>query len=142
MKKANAAERYKQKLQDTQDLQKRHTDLLEELDEVRQHFKVAEKARQEIPGLHLALEEYKKILPKIEQDRHDLQIMKKHLEFDNDALAKRCSSANEQHARDQQSIAELTNKLADCELRQGSTSIDREGLKSEIEGGAKKETQL
>lgn len=142
MKKANAAERYKRKLQDTQDLQKRNVELCEELEEVRQQFSVADKARQEVAGLHLALEEYKRILPKIEQDRHDLQMVKKHLEFDNEALAGRCASAEEQHARDQQSIADLTGKLADYELSQGSASIDQEGLKSEIEGGTNKATQL
>lgn len=142
MKKANAAERYKQKLQDTQDLQKRHAELREELDEVRQQYHVADQARQEVAGLHLALEEYKRILPKIEQDRHDLQMVKKHLEFDNAALAERCQSAKEQHTRDQQNIADLSNKLAEHELSQGSTSIGREGLKSEIEGGTNKATQL
>lgn len=142
MKKANTAERYKQKLQATQDLQKQHEDVVEELNEVRQQFNVAEKARQQVAGLHSALDEYKRILPKIEQDRHDLQMMKKQLEFDNAALAERWESANEQHARDQESIADLADKLADYELSQGSTSIIREGLSSEINSGTKNETQL
>lgn len=142
MKKANAAERYKQKLQDTQDLQKRHAELREELEEVRQQYIVADQARQEVAGLHLALEEYKRILPKIEQDRHDLQMVKKHLEFDNAALAERCEAAKDQHARDQQNIAELTDKFDERDLSRGSASIDREGLKSEIEGGTSKATQL
>ena len=136
MKKANAAERYKQKLQDTQDLQKRHVELREELDEVRQQYNVADQARQEVPGLHLALEEYKRILPKIEQDRHDLQMVKKHLEFDNAALAERCEAAKDQHAR------ELMDKFDERELNRGSTSIERAGLKSEIESGTNKATQL
>lgn len=142
MKKANAAERYKQKLQDTQDLQKRHVELREELDDVRQQYNEADKARQEVPGLHLALEEYKRILPKTEQDRHDLQMVKKHLEFDNAALAERCASAEELHARDQQNIADLTNQLIESEQSRGSSSIDGEGLKSEIEGGTSNATQL
>lgn len=126
-------------MHETQDLQKRHAELLEELGEVREQYKVADKARQEIPGLHLELEEYKRILPKVEQDRHDLQMMKKTLELDHDDLTAQCASAKEQHERDQQSIAELTGKLADYELSQGSASV---GLKSEIEDGPNEETRL
>jgi chromosome segregation ATPase len=116
--------------------------LLEELNEVRQQFTIADKARQQVTGLQLALEEYKRILPKIEQDRHELQMMKKQLEFDNVALAQRWEEANEQRARDQESIANLTDKLGDFELERASISVNGEGLDSEIEGVTRKEALL
>ncbi len=141
-KKANTAERYKQKLQATQDLQKQNAELQEELSEVRQQFNHADKARQQVAGLQLALEEYKRILPKIEQDRHELQMMKKQLEFDNAALAQRWERANEQHARDQESIANLTDKLGEFELSRNPTTVDSEGLDSELEESTRKEALL
>lgn len=116
--------------------------MLEELNEVRQQFTIADKARQQVTSLQLALEEYKRILPKIEQDRHELQMMKKQLEFDNAALAQRWEEANEQHARDQESIANLTDKLSDFELGRASISINGEGLDSELEGVTRRETLL
>lgn len=142
MKKANLAERYKKKLQATQDLQKQYEDLVEEFNEVRQQFSIADKDRQQVAGLLQANEEYKRILPKIEQDRHELQMMKKQLEFDNAALAQRWDDANEQHARDQESIATLTDKLGDYELSQASKSIESNGLASEIEKSTRIEAQL
>lgn len=140
VKKANTVERYKQKLQAAQGLEKQNEELLAELSEVRQQFNIADEARQKIAGLQLELEEYKRILPKIEQDRHELQMMKKQLEFDNLALAQRCELANDQHANDQKSLVSLTGKLADVE-NQGS-AINREGLYSELERGARTDEQL
>lgn len=142
MKKANVAERYKKKLQATQDFQKQNEDLLEELNEVRQQFNIADGARQQVAGLLLAAEEYKRILPKVEQDQHELQMTKRQLEFDNAALAQRWEDANEQHARDQESIATLTDQLGEYELGQASQSIESNGLASEIEKSTRKEAQL
>ena len=142
MKKANAAERYRKKLQEAQDLEKKNEDLRTELSEVRQQFSVADEARQQATGLQLALEEYKRILPKIEQDRHELQMMKTQLEFDNQTLAQRCKLAKDQHANDQESIANLSNKLADLELSNGANAISCEGLDSEIRHGTRREVEL
>ncbi|KAG7010177.1 hypothetical protein G7Y79_00001g004490 [Physcia stellaris] len=110
-KKANAAEKYKQKIQAGQDLQKENAGLREELLEVRELYQGAEQDRQQLPGLQRAVEDYKRVLEKVEQEHYELQQMKRQLEFDNKALAKRWDAANDQHTRDQDSIADLSERL-------------------------------
>ena len=141
-KKANTAERYKQKLQANQALQKQNEELREELDEVRQQLASSEKGRQQVAGLQLAMEEYKRILPKIEREHHELQMMKKQLEFDNATLAQRWDTAKEQQARDQESIANLTDRLADLENSRSPTLVESRSLSSELEESTRKETLL
>lgn len=112
-RKANTAEKYKQKLQAGSDLQKENLGLRDELAELRQDYERARQARTQIAGLQQAVDEYKRVLPKIEQERHELQMMKKQLEFDNAALAQRCDKASGQYKRDQATIAGLNERLGD-----------------------------
>lgn len=141
-KKANTAERYKQKLEASQNLQKENLGLREELNEVREQLGSAQSARDRVAGLEVAIEEYQRTLPKIEQDRHELQIVKQHLEFDNDALAQRCEAANEQIARDKETIANLTDKLRDVDGHRKLDSINGNGLAVELSETANEEIQL
>lgn len=143
MKRANTAERYKQKLEASQNLQRENSGLREELNEVREQLKSAQSARDRVAGLEVAIEEYERTLPKIEQDRHELQIVKQHLEFDNNTLAQRCEAANEQIAREKEIIANLNNKLRDVNSSsRGSDSIDGKGLEIELGQHANEEAQL
>lgn len=141
-KKANTAERYKQKLEASQNFQKENVGLHEELNEVREQLRSAQSARDRVAGLEVAIEEYQRTLPKIEQDRHELQIVKQHLEFDNDALAQRCEAANEQIARDKETIANLTDKLRDVDGHGKSDSLNGKGLAIELSESADEEMQL
>lgn len=141
-KKANTAERYKQKLEASQNLQKENVGLREELNEVHEQLRSAQSARDRVAGLEVAIEEYQRTLPKIEQDRHELQIVKQHLEFDNDALAQRCEAANEQIAREKETIANLTDKLRDVDGHRKSDSINGKGLAIELSESADEEMQL
>ena len=125
-KKANTVDKYKQKLQASQNLEKENQRLQSELDDLREGHQNADQSKQQIAGLQLAVEEYKRILPKIEQDRHELQMMKRQLEFDNATLAQRCEAANELHAKDQETIADLMGKT-------GSARPSSEGLDAELE---------
>lgn len=146
-------ERYKQKLQASQGLQKDNTYLREELEEIRGRFVAADEERQTVGGLQLRVNEYEKILPTLEQDRHQLQLMKKQLEFENIELAQRWNAANEQHALDQESIADLNEKLEDLQRRASSLSLSRSNdsmanlrglrtLSSELEKSTRDEEQL
>lgn len=146
-------ERYKQKLQASQALQKDNTDLREELEEVRGRFDAADEERKIVAGLQLRIKEYEKILPTLEQDRHELQLMKKELEFENIDLAQRWNAANEQHALDQENIADLSDKLEDTQRRISSSSVLRSNdnagnlgglgnLGSELEKRTEDEEQL
>ncbi|CAF9935165.1 MAG: hypothetical protein HETSPECPRED_009681 [Heterodermia speciosa] len=143
-KKANAAEKYKQKIQAGQDLQKENKELREELSEVRDLYQGAERARQQVPGLQMAVEDYKRVLEKVEQEHYELQQMKKQLEFDNKALAKRWDEANDRQTRDQESIADLSEKLRTLGGSPPVTPTAREhgGLENEFTGLGEKEQRL
>ena len=141
-KKANTAEKYKQKLQASQQLQKENSDLREELNEVREQTKSSQPARQRFAELEVAIDEYKRTLPKNEQDRHQLQIVKQHLEFDNATLAQRCAAADEQHTRDKEHIASLTDRLHNVEFNRGPSSTEEGGLEAELTKRESEEAQL
>ena len=114
----------------------------DDLEDLRQQTKDAEQTRQQVTGLQLAVDEYRRILPKIEQDRHELQMMKKQLEFDNAALAQRWEFANEQHTKDQETIADLQDK-AQLLLSPNLPSLGPRGrLETELEDGRRHEDQM
>ena len=125
-------------------MQKENKELREELSEVRDLYQGAERARQQVPALQNAVEDYKRVLEKVEQEHYELQQMKKQLEFDNKALAKRWDEANDQHMRDQDSIADLSDKLRTLGGSPPATPAAREngGLESELTGLGEKEQRL
>ena len=141
-RRANTADRYKQKLQASQSLDKENAELREELNEVREQLKSAQSARKLVAGLEVENEEYKRTLPKIEQDRHELQIVKQHLELDNSTLARRCELAEEQHARDEERIASLSNELRNVDISRRSDTSQTEGLDAELGEHAKEQAQM
>lgn len=141
-RRANTADRYKQKVQASQSLDKENAELREELNEVREQLKSAQSARKLVAGLEVENEEYKRTLPKIEQDRHELQIVKQHLELDNSTLARRCELAEEQHARDEERIASLSNELRNVDISQRSDTSEADGLDAELGEHAKEQAQM
>ena len=144
-RKANTAEKYKQKLQAGNDLQKDNIDLREQLEEVREENEAAKKAQQQVASFQLAVEEYRRVLPKIEQERHELQMMKKQLEFDNATLKQRCDKSSEQHKQDQATIAGLNERLRlfDPDTTPSTQSARESGdLDSELSEGANSPERL
>ena len=137
-KKANAAEKYKQKAQAYQDLQKENAEARKELFEVRERYLEAEQARQQIPGLQRAVEDYKNVFEKSEQSHYELQQMKKKLELDNKILANRWEDANDQYKRDQEIITDLSDKLRALGYSGGSSvpstpaALENGGLDTEL----------
>ena len=114
-------------------MQKENMELREELTELRQDYEVAKQARQQVTGLQRAVDEYKRVLPKIEQERHELQMMKKQLEFDNATLAQRCDKASKQYNRDQATIANLNERLGlPNSTTTSPTARHKEALDSEL----------
>jgi len=112
-----------------------------ELEDVRQQYQETEQIRQQLAGLERAVEEYKRILSKTEQDCHDLQAMKKQLEFNNATLAQRCEQADAQHLRDEQVIIDLQTKSPGLDSPCSSEIGPIGGLDAELENSEKKEEQ-
>ena len=141
-RKANTIDKYKQKLQTSQNLEKENQALRGELDEIRQQFREVEQVRSKVSGFQLTIAEYQRILPKIEQEQHELQMMKKHLELDNATLAERWGKANEQHARDQETIADLSDRLQDLDGMRTPSHQRTGGLEEELEEGKQNEDKM
>ncbi|RAO70641.1 uncharacterized protein BHQ10_006653 [Talaromyces amestolkiae] len=118
VRKANAAEKYRQKLQASQDFEKENQTLKNQVKDLQQQLKDADSNQKRSSERDVELEEYRRVLPRIEQDRHEIQSLKKQLEFNNHALTERLQSAEEQRDRDEALISELRERIRELE---GST---------------------
>ncbi|KAI9803517.1 MAG: hypothetical protein M1825_001860 [Sarcosagium campestre] len=115
VKKANAADRYRQKLQANQDLDKQNRDLRSEIEHLVAASTSGAKERHNAEELQATIQSYRITLEKVERDFSELQGMKRRLEDENIALGRRCESLREQSKRDKQNIGELEEKIQDLE---------------------------
>ena len=106
-RKANTVDKYKQKALASSDLEKQNQLVRGEVDDIREQLKEYEEAAKQVAALKKTIIEYETILPRVEQDRHDLKHKMKQLEIDNAELSKRCDAAIAQHAKDQDRIIDL-----------------------------------
>lgn len=141
-RKAKTAERYKQKFEANHNLQKENMNLREELNEMREQLQAAQSTKDRVAGLEVVIEEYQRTLPKIEQERLELQTIKQHLEFDNDAFAQRCEAADEQIARNKETIANFTDTLRVFEDHMKSNSVKGKGLAFGLSENAEEKMHL
>ncbi|EAW07990.1 putative microtubule binding protein HOOK3 [Aspergillus clavatus NRRL 1] len=122
-RKANAAEKYRQKLQASQDFEKENQTLKNQIKDVQQQLKDADSQQRWSAEREVELEEYRRVLPRIEQECSEIQNLKKQLEFNNHALTERLSSAEEQRERDDALISELRDRIRELEGSPGSPSL-------------------
>ncbi|CAI7584054.1 unnamed protein product [Penicillium pancosmium] len=121
-RKANAAEKYRQKLQASQDFEKENSTLKNQLKDIQQQLKESDSQQRWTSERDVELEEYRKLLPQLEQECNEIQNLKKQLEFNNHALTERLESADEQHERDDALISELRERLGELEGLPGTSS--------------------
>ncbi|KAJ5584126.1 Microtubule binding protein HOOK3 [Penicillium hispanicum] len=147
-RKANAAEKYRQKLQASQDFEKENQTLKNQIKDLQQQLKESDSQQRWSSERDVELEEYRKLLPRIEQECNEIQNLKKQLEFNNHALTERLQSADEQHERDDAVISELRERLRELEGLPGSPSPGSETpkmqatLSKDFEAIGMKESQL
>ncbi|KAJ6032447.1 hypothetical protein N7540_003179 [Penicillium herquei] len=147
-RKANAAEKYRQKLQASQDFEKENQTLKNQIKDLQQQLKESDSAQRWTSERDVELEEYRKLLPRIEQECNEIQNLKKQLEFNNHALTERLESADEQHERDDALIGELRERLRELEGLPGSPSPGSETpklqgtLSKDFESMSMKDSQL
>lgn len=125
-RKANTAEKYRQKLEASQDLEKDNTSLRTKVTELQNQLKQSDFARASSSDLQREIDEYRRLLPSIEQERYELNEMKKRLEFDYHALQARYHDTVEQLSRQQQAVEDLQGRLHDYE--DGMTPAAREEI--------------
>lgn len=115
-RKANAAEKYRQKLQTNQDYEKENIALKRKVNDLQEQLKEDDLSQRSIFEREAELEEYRKLITKIEQDRHEIQNMKKQLEFDNNVLSERLESSEEQRIRGESIISDLHDRIKEMEI--------------------------
>ncbi|OAP57879.1 hypothetical protein AYL99_08617 [Fonsecaea erecta] len=123
-RKANTAEKYRQKLEASQDLEKDNASLRAKVTELQNQLKQSDFAQANSSDLHREIDEYRRLLPSIEQERYELNEMKKRLEFDYHALEARYHDAVEQLSRQNHALEDLQSRLRDYE--EGITPAPRE----------------
>ncbi|ODH20632.1 hypothetical protein ACO22_05832 [Paracoccidioides brasiliensis] len=114
-RRANAAEKYRQKLQASHDFEKENIALKNQVKNLQQQLRDSDISQKSSSERDVELEEYRRVLPRIEQDRHEIQNVKKQLEFNNHALTERLQSAEDQIARDEATISELRDRIRELE---------------------------
>ncbi|KAJ9295360.1 hypothetical protein DTO271G3_6183 [Paecilomyces variotii] len=138
-RKANAAEKYRQKLQASQDFEKENQVLKNQVKDLQQQLKDADSNQKWSSERDVELEEYRRVLPRIEQDRHEIQNLKKQLEFNNHALTERLQTAEEQRERDEAVISELRERIRELEGSPGSPSLTPGSSTPKLQGTLQKD---
>lgn len=114
-RKANTAEKYRQKLEASQDLEKDNVNLRTKVNDLQNQLKQSDSAQASSSDLQREVDEYRRLLPSIEQERYELNEMKKRLEFDYHSLEARYHDTTEQLSRQHQAVEDLQSRLADYE---------------------------
>lgn len=114
-RKANTAEKYKQKLEASQSLEKDNQTLRNKVNELQMQLKQSDSSRMSSSDLQREIEEYRRLLPSIEQERYELNEMKKRLEFDYHTLQARYNDTVEELNKQHNTVEELQGRLRDYE---------------------------
>ncbi|KAL8778751.1 MAG: hypothetical protein Q9213_007264 [Squamulea squamosa] len=108
VRKANTAEKFKQQLQAS----KKEIGLLRSrLEDYQKEDADFEELRHENAGLHTQIEEFKKLVSRIEEDNAESFRIRGQLLLDNEALHRNLSSARKLRKQDQAAIAQLKNRV-------------------------------
>ncbi|KAI9923697.1 hypothetical protein ASPWEDRAFT_46371 [Aspergillus wentii DTO 134E9] len=138
-RKANAAEKYRQKLQASQDFEKENQTLKNQIKDLQQQLKEADSQHRWTSERDVELEEYRRVLPRIEQECSEMQNLKKQLEFNNHALTERLEGAEEQRERDDLLISELRERIRELEGSPGSPSLTPGAETPKLQGTLQKD---
>ncbi|OGM41954.1 microtubule binding protein HOOK3 [Aspergillus bombycis] len=138
-RKANAAEKYRSKLQASQDFEKENQTLKNQIRDLQQQLKESDSQQRWTSERDVELEEYRRVLPRIEQECSEMQSLKKQLEFNNHALTERLSSAEEQRERDDALISELRERIRELEGSPGSPALTPGSETPKLQGTLQKD---
>ncbi|KAK2732621.1 hypothetical protein FQN57_002598 [Myotisia sp. PD_48] len=121
-RKANAAEKYRQKLQSSQDFEKENQTLKNKITDLQRQLKESDIIQKRSAERDAEVEDYRRFVARVEQDRHETQDLKKKLEFDNHALTERLLGAEEQRGRDEDTISRLQDRIRELEGLESPTT--------------------
>ena len=140
-RKANTADKYMQKLQASQGVEKERDALRQDLEEAQTQLAGTAKLRQENAALQQSNDESSRILSQIEQEHEELRMTKKQLRVNYDSLARQVDALNERFAQDQETIADLRERHGPSDRASLSTAMNG-GLEGELNETSKLEDQM
>lgn len=114
-RKANTAEKYRLKLEASQELEKENASLKTKVGDLQSQLRTSDTKTASSSNLAREVEEYRRMLPAIEQDRHELNEMKKRVEFEFHMLQARYSELEEQNRRSRQEVEDLQGRLRELD---------------------------
>lgn len=114
-RKANTAEKYRLKLEASQDLEKENASLKTRISDLQGQLRTSDTKTASSSNLAREVEEYRRMLPAIEQDRHELNEMKKRVEFEFHMLQARYSESEEQLRRSRLEVEDLQGRLRELD---------------------------
>ncbi|KAL8690037.1 MAG: hypothetical protein Q9218_004422, partial [Villophora microphyllina] len=104
VRKANMVDKFRQQLESNKNLKEENENMRSQLDEYRKDADASDKLRRSYAGLKVELEEFKKLVPRVEEDNAELVRVKEQLMRDNKNL-------HRQHKQDQSTIAQLQQRV-------------------------------
>jgi len=134
-RKANTAEKYRQKLEATQEMERENNSLKQKITDLQTQVRQSDSRAVGEGSLAREVDEYRRLLPAIEQERHEVNEMKKRLEFDYHILQTRYSESEEQLRRARQEVEDLQGRL-----REDDDGIERPSRET-IEGEGEEEVE-
>ena len=112
---ANMAEKYKAKIQSSQEMEKENSSLKKQVNDLRAELRGFDNSESNVAFLQKQIGEYQILLPNIEQHRNELQEQKKSLEFDNHVLSERLSESSLRLKREENAVEELQERIRELE---------------------------
>jgi len=110
-RKANAAEKYRQKLETTQEMERENSSLKQKITDLQAQLRQYDTRVVGEGNLAREVDEYRRLLPAIEQERHEVNEMKKRLEFDYHVLQTRYGESEDQLRRARQEVEDLQERI-------------------------------
>lgn len=110
-RKANAAEKYKQKLQSLQKVEDENEALKYRVTEMQRQLKQSDSEQFTTSGLQRENDEFRRLVSNIEQELSDSNAAKKRAEFENMTLAAKLQNADDQATRWRKQAEELQDRF-------------------------------
>ncbi|KAL8696914.1 MAG: hypothetical protein Q9224_002558 [Gallowayella concinna] len=137
-KKANMVDKFKQQLQASSGLKKENVELRSRLEDYHGQDIDFENIRHENTGLIAQIEEYKKLVPRIEEDNAESFRVRGQLQLDNESLRKDLSRAQKQNKQYQATITQLNQRVRSSSVS-SIGSRENEDLEAEIASSTEKQ---
>ena len=142
LKKANALEKYKQKLQANQSLEVENRHLRQQVEGNQKQLAKYEAELQKTAGLQLTIQKYQETIGRVEQDNYELVNMKQQHQLDKEILVDRLERAREVQARSEETMQELRDEIASLELGVAPQARDGSDLESQLKDNSAKRNDL